>query len=134
MCADEDCVLVIRDIKNEKDYKKIQLEKSEMKYVKFNQINPNEYFVCTKEYFKIYDIRTNKEIENKEQFKNSFDIFNDSVNFLLAYDNYLRLYTDNLIREWNEFDTITHINMNIVNFTNPEIMILGNSNGDLYYA
>ena len=74
------------------------------------------------------------EIENRNEFKNSFDIFNDSVNFLLPYDNYLRLYSDNIIREWNEFETITHLNMNIVNFTNPEIMILGNSNGDLYYA
>jgi hypothetical protein len=127
-------LLVLRDIKNYKEFKKIQLEKDHIKYVKFNPVNSNEYFVCWENDFKIYDIRTYNEIQSRPEFRNSIDIFNDSSQYLLAYSNKVNLYEKDLVREWNQFNDISHINMNPINHTDPEIIIIGTNSGDLYYA
>jgi hypothetical protein len=110
------------------------LEKDVIKYVKFNPVDSNQYFVCWENNFKIYDIRTHNEIESRQEFGNSFDILNDSSQYLLAYSNGLKLYGKELIKEWNQFDDLIHFNMNTVDFTDPDLIVIGNNSGDLYYA
>jgi hypothetical protein len=126
-------MLVLRDIKNYKECKKIQLDKGVIKYVKFNQLDNNQYYVCWDDNFKIYDIRTHKEIESRPEFSNSIDIFNDSCQYLLAFSDSLKLFEKELIRDW-QFEDLSHINMNILNYSNPELLLIGTNSGDLYYA
>lgn len=136
---DEEGNFITRNVKNDKEVKKIKLPKKNYKFVKFNPLNELQYFISTEESFKIYDMRTNLEIDSVEEFADSIDIFNDSSQFLTVKPNELSLYTFNAgktekQREWNTFGSISHLNMNSVNYDNPEVIILGNDNGDVYYS
>jgi len=52
----------------------------------------SQYLIGSEESFKVYDIRTNLEINNAIEFKNSIDIFNDSKKSLLIREESLELY------------------------------------------
>lgn len=137
ICVDEDGHFVMRNMKEGKDFKKVTLEKSNYKYVKFNPMNEYQYFICSEESFKIYDVRNNLEMDSVEQFANSDDIFNDSSTYLLVHKEGLKLYafSENkveIVKDWNEMGEVTFCDMNSVNYTNPEIIVVGNENGDLY--
>lgn len=139
ICIDEDGHVVIRSLKGEKEFKKIKIQPENFKYIKFNPLNDFQYFICTDSYFKIYDIRNNFEMDSVEQFANSIDIFNDSKNYLLVKQSEINLFHFNThkvekLKEWNNFGTLSHANMNSVNYCDPEIILLGNENGDLFYS
>lgn len=139
ICLDEEGNFVIRNIKSQNDYVKIKLPKQPFQFVKFNPMNENQYFISTDSSFKIYDVRTNIEMEAVSEFSNSIDIFNDSNTFLTVKQNNLSLYnfySANLdkLNEWNSFGLISHFNLNSLNFANPELLIVGNTNGDLFYS
>jgi hypothetical protein len=139
ICIDEDGHFVMRNLKTEKECKKIKLPKQEYKYVKFNSLNNFQYFVCSEESFKIYDVRNHLEMDSVVEFANSIDIFNDSKNFLLVKTEGLELHTFNLhkvekLKDWMSFGKVSYANMNSVNYSNPDLIIVGNENGDLFYS
>jgi WD40 repeat protein len=139
ICIDEDGHFVMRNIKQEKEHKKIKLPKENYKFVKFNPMNESQYFIGSEESFKVYDLRTNLEINNVEEFKNSIDFFNDSKKSLVVREEGLEVYTFSLHetlkeKEWLDFGAVTHFNINSINYSNPDIMILGNESGDVYLS
>jgi hypothetical protein len=139
ICIDDDGLLLIRNVNDVKDFKKINLMKKNYKYVKFNPLNDFQYFICSETDFKIYDIRNNLEMDSVDAFADSIDIFNDSKNFLIAKNEGLFLYTFcsskmESVKEWTEFDQISHANMNIINYSNPELILIGNEQGDVFYS
>ncbi len=52
----------------------------------------SQYLIGSEESFKVYDVRTNLEINNAIEFINSIDIFNDSKKSLLIREESLELY------------------------------------------
>jgi WD40 repeat protein len=139
LCIDEDGQFVIRNMKQEKEFKKIKLPKENYKFVKFNPLNESQYFIGSEESFKIFDIRTNLEINTIDEFKNSIEIFNDSSKCLLVREEGLELYSYSgkevqKEKEWVDFGMVTHLNMNTVNYSNPEVLVIGNETGDVYLS
>jgi hypothetical protein len=139
ICVDEDGLLVIRDIKNEKQFKKLQLEKDCYKLVKLNHVNENQFYVVSENKFSIYDLRTYQSFEQVEEFKNCSEVFNDSESYLLMQDGHLNLYsyttnTPTLLKDFDGISNLKHLNCNLQNYNNPDIIILGNNNGDLFYS
>lgn len=129
ICLDEDGNFIIRNIKGEKDHKKIKMPNVNFKYVKFNPINDYQFFVCSENFFKIYDIRNNLEMDSISIFANSVEVLNDSKNFLLASQEGLELYYSNItkmdkIKEWKTFGQLCHANMNSQNYNDPDIIVL----------
>ena len=104
--------------------------------MKFDILNENQYFIGGEDSVKIFDIRTNLEIESISEFSEALDIFNDSKSYLIVKEQGLSLYTNKnkKLKEWNEFGQISHMNMNIVNFQNPEVFLVGTVNGDVFIS
>lgn len=129
LCLDEDGNYVLRKINEKNNVKKIKLKHEYYKFIGFNKVNDNQYFISSSQSFRIFDIRTHHEVNKIEELKGAFDIFNDSNNFLKIHEGGLDLY-DNLfkqIKHYGDFGTLTHFNSNY-----PEICIIGNENGDIF--
>jgi WD40 repeat protein len=139
ICLDSDGNIITRNVKNQKECIKNRITKEHFNYVKFNPLNDFQYFICTESYFKIYDLRNNIEIGSVREFSNSIDIVNDSKNYLLTFNQGLKLFsfknhTEELNREWNEFGNVSFCNMGFFNYTNPDVIVVGNENGDVFYS
>lgn len=136
---DEDGHFVIRNIRNEKECNKIKLPQNHHKILKFNPINHYQYFVGDEESLKIFDLRNNLEIDSFPEFACAIDVFNDTKKFLVAKSEGLSLSSLsslNLekIKEWYEFGSVSHVNMNILNLNNPDAILVGNESGDLFHS
>jgi hypothetical protein len=124
---------VIRDIKNDKQLKKMQLGHANYKLVKLNHTNENQFYISSDDKFLIYDLRTFQQLDNIDEFKGCIDIFNDSQIFLVN-NGVLRLYKQTKLINDFGLSELTHLNCNIQGYNNPDSIIAGNSNGDLYYS
>ena len=80
LCLDEDGNYVLRKIHQKNNVKKYKLKKENYKFIGFNKVNDNQYFISSTESFRIFDMRTHLEINQVEELKGAFDIFNDSNN------------------------------------------------------
>lgn len=130
-------MLVLRDLRKENEFKKLKLSfKDKYKLVKFNELNDFQYFVSGDNSFKVFDIRSHIEIDSIEEFKGALEIFNDSSNFLIAKKEALFLYNNDLekLKEWNEFGNITSLNLKSANYLKPDVIVVGNSNGDVFVS
>jgi hypothetical protein len=80
----------------------------------------------------------NSEVESINELINCIEIFVDCSQYLSVKEKELTLFKYNnkmeKIKDWTSFNLISHLNMNSINLENPEIIILGNSNGDLFYT
>jgi len=141
-CIDQDGNLILRNLQKEKEFKKIKLNYDKYNFVQFNRMNDFQYFVSSQNSFRIFDIRTYYELENIEEFKNSSEIINDTKNFLLGYrDKSLSVYQTDLLKggyslhnNWKDILNVSCINMNTKYFDCPDLIALGNENGDLFYS
>jgi WD40 repeat protein len=133
---DEDGYFIMRNMKGHHDFVKTRLPKQKYNFVKFNSINENQYFIGGSDSIKIYDVRTNLEIESIPEFCGAIDIFNDSKSYLVAKDDGLSLFSHQLekLKEWKDINSISHLNMNVVNYQNPEIILIGSTNGDVFIS
>jgi hypothetical protein len=129
LCLDEDGNFVLRKINQKNNVKKIKLKKENYKYIGFNKVNDNQYFISSSENFRIFDIRTHLEIYQVEELKGAFDIFNDSNNFLKIHESGLDLFDNNFkqFKHYGDLGFLTHFNANY-----PEVCIIGNENGDIF--
>ena len=119
----------------------INLSKQEYNFVKFDIFDENEFYVSSKQSFKVFDTRTFKEIYEIPQFKNCLDIYNDnSSNYLISkkdslthicYETNMKKYTE--IKNW-EINDISCLSINNPLLKNPEIIAIGCENGDIYYS
>jgi len=141
-CLDNDGNLVIRNLLKDKEFKLMKLGYDNYNFVKFNNFNDYQYFISSKNSFRIFDIRTNYEIENIEEFKNSTEIINDSKNYMLGYlDNTLSVYDTDVLKggytlqnSWKDILNVSCISTNSKYYEVPELIAIGNDNGDLYYS
>lgn len=134
LCIDEEGLVVMRNLKNNKEFKKMSVEKDNYRYVKFNPLNEFQYFLCGEKSFKIFDVRSHFELDSINQFADSINIFGDSSGYLIGRKSGIELYNSQveLLKGIDTFGEITHINMRSVNYTRPDMIIIGNENGDLF--
>lgn len=134
ICIDEDGHLVIRSIKDEKEVRKLKVPKEEFRFIKFNPLNESQFFLCSENSFKVFDVRTNLELESIDQFANSIDLFSDTHKYLLVKDTGLGLYNSQieLENEWTNFGRISHASLKSINYGRPDMIIVGNEAGDLF--
>lgn len=115
--------IVLKNVKDDDHIVRYKIEgeygNAEIKYVKFNSVNENEYFICTEEGFKVFDIRTNKQIKENEFFYNTDYIVNDNSNYLVNYTTGIQHYTySSSTEEFNLLDNLTTNNEVISCFQN----------------
>lgn len=134
VCVDEDGLVVMRNMRDQKDFKKVKVQKDEFKYIKFNPLNDFQYFLCAENSFKIYDVRSHLELDDIAQFADSVNIFGDSSGYLLAKREGITIYNTQIEvqKQITSFGDITHANMKSINFSKPDIIVIGNENGDLF--
>jgi hypothetical protein len=133
---DEDGYFIMRNLKGHHDFIKTKLPKQKFNFVKFNHLNENQYFIGGADSIKIFDVRNNLEIESIPEFSNAIDILNDSKSYLVAKEDELFLFSHQIEmkKEWKDVSSISHLNMNIVNYQNPDIVIVGTKNGDVFIS
>lgn len=136
---DEAGHFVMRNMKNDKECSKLKYPHHNYKIVKFNPLNEYQYFIGHEDSLKIYDVRNNLEMDSINEFVDAIEIFNDSKKFLVAKTEGLELSAFNnnkleIIKEWKNFGEVSHFNMNIINFNNPDTIIIGNEAGDLFHS
>ena len=138
ICLNEDGNVYIRNILNEKEFKKIKVSKSNFNFIKFNALNKNQFFLSSEDSFKIYDIKEGREIDSIKAFANCVDILLDSNNFLVTFPDSIRRYARNSYN-FNETEKVIfeseEISFSNVCFYNEKFdyLIAGNNNGDLIY-
>jgi len=71
----------------DKEVKIKKLGIAKYNFVKFNDFNYNQFFISSDKFFKVFDIRNNKEIENINEFKNANEVVNDSISYLISNNN-----------------------------------------------
>lgn len=139
ICLNEDGNIYIRNILNEKEFKKINVSKSNFNFIKFNPLNKNQFFLSSEEAFKIYDIKEGREIDSINAFVNCVDINLDSNKFLLTFPDSIKTYARNNYNFSNtekvvfEYDEICFSNVCFYN-DKFDYLIAGNNNGDLIYS
>ncbi len=139
ICVDEDGNFVIRNVKDEKECFKTKLNNHNFRLVKINPLNHYQYFISTKDTFKIYDFRNNLEVDSISELSDSFEVFNDSKQYLSIKGDSMELYKINTgvlgkHRDWKEFGEITHANINTTNYMSLDCIVLGNDTGDIFYS
>jgi len=150
--ADESGVVVMRNMKQSEKMFSFKVkgeygDTPEIKYVKFNPVNENEYFVCTEDSFRVYDVRSNGLVGEVEFFYNTMDIENDSLGYIVCSRNGVQLYLKDINKRIglaNSFsldDSVvsTFQNNQLVNhkYTNnyeSSINAVGCENGNLYFS
>jgi len=139
ICLNEDGNIFIRNILNEKEYKKIRVGKENFNFIKFNALNKNQFFLSSEECFKVFDIKEGREIDSINAFANCVDIHLDSNKYLVTFPGSINTYarnnynfniTEKLIFKNDE------ISFSNVCFYNEKFdyLIAGNNNGDLIYT
>ncbi len=139
ICLNEDGYIFIRNILNEKEFKKIKIQKGNFNFIKFNSINKNQFFVSSQESFKIYDIKEGREIDSIKSFANCVDINLDANKYLLTFPNAFKTYTRNNYNFNNtekvifEYEDISFSNICFYN-DKLDCLIAGTENGDFMYS
>ena len=142
-CLDQDGNLVLRNLYKDKEFKVIKLGYDKYNYTKFNKFNDYQYFISSANSFRIFDIRTNYEIETIEEFKNSSEIINDSKNYMIGFqgNKSMEVYDLDLLKggyslsnTWKNITNVSCISANSKYFEYPELIAVGNENGDLFYS
>lgn len=139
LALDDDGNVVARNLKSQNKCKKIKLPSEDYKLIKFNTVNDNQFFISSEQSFKVFDIRTYTEIRSCEMLSNSSHLLNDTNQFLIGKPSSLCLFEGgksdvSFIREWEEVGNTTMLNMNDKNFTDPEIIAIGNDKGDVFFS
>lgn len=89
--------LSILDIHNQKTVFSNSLQGQSVLYSKFNPVKDNEVYICSEEYFKVYDLRRfdmNSPIYEIDYFYNSVNIYNTLDKYLL-FDRFSAQIYDN---------------------------------------
>lgn len=137
ICLNDDGYAYLRNITDEKDFKKIKIHKDNIyNFIKFNPLNENQFFVSSEKEFLIYDIKEGKELENIHILANCIDITMDSFRFIVTFKNYIKIFERNDLttnKILKEYQDLSFSNVSCYN-EKFDCMIVGNDNGDFLYS
>lgn len=140
--------LCMRNVKTNSLIHKTQLAPDQqVKYISYNPLNDNEYYICTEESFDVYDFRTHTISHQIDYFYNTESIYNDSTGFLVVdkcgVQQYISSNTQQNLsvkNKSNKFSSMllssAHSNATSCrnfSFVN-NILAIGCDNGDLYLS
>lgn len=99
--------------------------------IKFNPLNPYQYFISSSKSFKVFDIRNYNQIEEIEELKGSVNVYNDTTSFLKLAEDEVSCYRNEkgkieLLKNYS----ITGISSFCLN--EDKNLFLGLNNGDFY--
>lgn len=132
----EDGYVFIRNIGNEKEFKKVKISKdNNYNFLKFNPVNKNQFFISSENEFKVYDIREGKEVDSINKFKNCIDISLDGFKYLVTFRDSVKLYEKNIFSEITilEYQDLTFSNICYYN-DRLDCLIAGNESGDFLFS
>lgn len=141
VCLDLEGNCVFRNVNKANEVYIKRLSKQDFNFVKFNAFDEYEFYVSSKDSFKVYDTRTFQEMYEVPQFKGCLDIYNDncsnyllskrdSINFM-CYDATIKKFNE--LKKWDIID-LSCLSINNPSLINPDIISIGCENGDLYHS
>lgn len=122
----------MRNLDAKNDIIKHNFGNSQYHYIKFNSNNMYQYYICSSESFKVYELRSNKILQTIDAFKKSHCLIDNNY-YLIGNDEGLLLYGSEIEKKksW-DYGKVT--NMNYFNRKEEKFVLIGNDTGDVYYS
>jgi len=139
ICLNEDGNIYIRNILNEKEFKKIRVSKKNFNFIKFNPLNKHQFFLSSEDTFKVYDIKEGRETDKIDIFSNCIDINLDSDKYLITFHDSIKTFGrknynfDNTEKIVFDYADLAFSNICFYN-DKFDCLIAGNANGDFIYS